>query len=400
MMSHGTNIVAIAAASLLLPLSAAAQFRDLPKPSRAPLIVRALDKDGDKKISQSESPDQLRKSFQLFDKNSDGGIDVGELKATLTMAAKQPESLRSNALNRDTINAPLPTRDPSFGTVNTKQVRRMHSPSPDQDRPFYMLNLVKFRERAVYRDGRQTKLTGRQANSLYLPMDFFAEIGAEIAYAGDVKAQKAGSRPAWDTVAIVKYPSRAKFVEMIARKDFQARSVHKDAGVELSQVVVTERVRNDASDAFRPAKVEPTIPATHKDSQFVLCQLLKYRDEAQYPKDRNEPRRSGREAMELYRDVANGVLRNVGARTILTLNVEGVYIGDGREWSECRLIRFPSQHAVQSVIENAQLKMVGHHRSAAIEDSYTLQLRTRLDRTAQTESVTNNQPRLAPIQIR
>ena len=35
--------------------------------------------------------------------------------------------------------------------------------SPDAEEPIFMVNLLKFRERAEYEDGRDSELTGREA---------------------------------------------------------------------------------------------------------------------------------------------------------------------------------------------------------------------------------------------
>lgn len=370
---HHQMAVTVATVSLLLPLSVAAQSGDRPKPSQASVILSALDKDGDDKISPSEAPEQLKQNFAIVDRDSDGGIDLVELKAILAFAAGQREPDRSGAVQGATTETDLTTRGPSFGTVNTKQVMRMRSLSSDEDRPFYMLNLIKYRERAVYRDGRETNLTGRQANNLYSPFEFLSEIGAEIAYVGEVNAQQEGSSPKWETVAIVKYPSRAKFFEMTGNKDFQARAMHKDAGIEVTQVVVTERVPWTAPANAARAR------ADDEEKPVTLLQLVKYRDVADYPAGSTEGKRSGREAMELYEDAVAGILSDVGAERIMKLDVEGVFIGDGREWSECRLIQYPNQRAFREFEENAQVQKVQHHRTAAIEDSYNLQLRTQID---------------------
>jgi hypothetical protein len=38
---------------------------------------------------------------------------------------------------------------------------------PGHDQPVYMLNLLKFKEKAEYEDGRETDLTGAQAYAIY-----------------------------------------------------------------------------------------------------------------------------------------------------------------------------------------------------------------------------------------
>ena len=39
--------------------------------------------------------------------------------------------------------------------------------TPGPDGPISMVNLLKFKEKAVYKDGRETELTGQEAYALY-----------------------------------------------------------------------------------------------------------------------------------------------------------------------------------------------------------------------------------------
>ena len=55
------------------------------------------------------------------------------------------------------------------------------------DGPIVMVNLLKFRDRAEYRDGRETSLTGREAYDLYARdvSKLVVDYGGKILYAGD-----------------------------------------------------------------------------------------------------------------------------------------------------------------------------------------------------------------------
>jgi hypothetical protein len=61
------------------------------------------------------------------------------------------------------------TGSSSLGDVNEELLRSMLSAPTDG--PFYMFNLIRYREWAVYPDGRETDLTGREANALYAPTE-------------------------------------------------------------------------------------------------------------------------------------------------------------------------------------------------------------------------------------
>jgi hypothetical protein len=267
---------------------------------------------------------------------------------------------------RETVTIVANSARPSYGTRNDKQWARMRSISPDEDREFLMVNLIKYRAKAKYADGRKTDLTGEQADALYAPVEFIARIGGEVAYMGRINDQMGNIEPRWDRVGIVRYPSRAKFFEMATNLEFQKRAVHKDAGVEVSQVLLTEREPWTPSDSKRVAD---------KGDAFTLAQLLKYRETAQYADgNRVEPKRTGREAMDAYDAATEGFLREVGAQRVLRTKVEGTVIGDGRTWDEFRLVHFPSQAAYTEAVQKTRDAI--KHRDAAIEDSYLMKVKT------------------------
>ena len=88
---------------------------------------------------------------------------------------------------------------------------RVHVPGPDG--PISMVNLLKFKEKAAYKDGRETELTGQEAYALYSRgvMKTLATVGGKLVFSGDVSRLMLGEvEDLWDTVAIAQYPSRAR----------------------------------------------------------------------------------------------------------------------------------------------------------------------------------------------
>ena len=120
---------------------------------------------------------------------------------------------------------------PPYGTVDHEYAVRLATTPPDEDGPVWMVNLMKYREHAEYLDGRETTLTGREADDAYAPVDVLAAIGAEVVFFGDVEVQLLGDEPTWDRVAVVKYPTRRAFIEMQRRPDFLELHAHKEAGM-------------------------------------------------------------------------------------------------------------------------------------------------------------------------
>ena len=83
--------------------------------------------------------------------------------------------------------------------------------------PIAMLNLLKFKERASYEDGRETDLSGEQAYGLYASA--FREImeprGVRILHSGDVRGLLIGEGAgAWDAMALIEYPSTQHMLDM------------------------------------------------------------------------------------------------------------------------------------------------------------------------------------------
>ncbi|MEL6180992.1 MAG: hypothetical protein AAFS10_18690 [Myxococcota bacterium] len=100
--------------------------------------------------------------------------------------------------------------DDAFGGVNEEQLQRMLMAPTDG--PFYMFNLIRYRDQAVYPDGRDTDLTGREANALYSPTEFIQAIGARIVFNTAVHDQIDGDDVLWDDIAIVEYPCPLAFL--------------------------------------------------------------------------------------------------------------------------------------------------------------------------------------------
>ena len=104
----------------------------------------------------------------------------------------------------------------------------------DVDTPIYMVNLLKFKDKAEYEDGRETNLTGAEAYLIYGQevQDHLKKVGGETIFSGRVKRLMLGEvGELWDIVAIAKYPSRKAMIEMIMDADYQESEKHRSAGL-------------------------------------------------------------------------------------------------------------------------------------------------------------------------
>jgi uncharacterized protein (DUF1330 family) len=106
--------------------------------------------------------------------------------------------------------------------------------APGQDGPIYMLNLLTFKEKAEYPDGRDTDLTGAEAYAVYSAevAGHLATVGGRGMFAAKVERLMLGEvEELWDTAAIAMYPSRKAMMEMMSSSDYQASAVHRTAGL-------------------------------------------------------------------------------------------------------------------------------------------------------------------------
>jgi uncharacterized protein (DUF1330 family) len=116
-------------------------------------------------------------------------------------------------------------------------------PSPEQakaffgaedDGPMCMVNMLKFKDKATYADGKEPELSGRDAYLRYGAgiQACLAAVGGKARFSGMVTDLMIGEvEELWDMVAIVEYPSRAAMLQMIQSPEYQAITKHRDAGL-------------------------------------------------------------------------------------------------------------------------------------------------------------------------
>ncbi|MBL6688972.1 MAG: DUF1330 domain-containing protein [Pseudomonadales bacterium] len=102
------------------------------------------------------------------------------------------------------------------------------------DGPIYMLNLLKYKEKAEYEDGRETQLTGAEAYAIYGAevVGHLAKVGGAPMFSAKVERLMLGEvEELWDSAAIAMYPNRKAMMDMMSSPDYQASAVHRAAGL-------------------------------------------------------------------------------------------------------------------------------------------------------------------------
>ena len=245
---------------------------------------------------------------------------------------------------------------PSFGSFNAELAAELAG--SEETGPFFMINLIDFRDQAEYADGRETDLTGRQANDLYgaTGVQQLFEGGMRPAFSGNVAPEQVSPPdPAWEQVAIARYPSYADFFALTSNPAFQEGVEHKDAGVETSTVIATNRVVDPPPAAELPAG----------DAPVVLFELYSHSGEG--TPDRPD-------SLTAYLDRLGHLATSKAGVSLGTYEAVGTLIGDGREWDEAHLWWFPDRADLDELLADPDLTELTAARDADLDDRYRLTL--------------------------
>ena len=104
----------------------------------------------------------------------------------------------------------------------------------DIETPIKMVNLLTFKDKAEYADGRETNLSGKEAYEIYATevQGHLEKVGGKSIFFGEVQRLMLGEvEELWDWVAIAEYPSRKAMLEMIMNSEYQKSAEHRSAGL-------------------------------------------------------------------------------------------------------------------------------------------------------------------------
>ena len=104
-----------------------------------------------------------------------------------------------------------------------------------KDQPIYMVNLLKFKDKATYPDKRDTDLSGVEAYAIFGQevRKHLEKVGAKPIFSGKVSRLMLGEvEDLWDTVAIAMYPNRKAMLDMLSDPEYIKSAQHRVAGLE------------------------------------------------------------------------------------------------------------------------------------------------------------------------
>ena len=129
---------------------------------------------------------------------------------------------------------------------NTEQFKAL-AQSPEKG-AVVMLNLLKFKRAAEGEAGSGLEAYQRYGDAAVAMIE---ERGGRVVWQGRADQVLIGD-PAedWDTVALVEYPSRRSFIEMVSKPDYMKAHEHREAGLERTIVIactpIMDRTREEA----------------------------------------------------------------------------------------------------------------------------------------------------------
>ena len=115
------------------------------------------------------------------------------------------------------------------------------------DEPIFMVNLLKFKDRAKYPDKRESNLSGKEAYAIYSKevVGHLEKVGGKPIFGSEVKRLMLGEvEDLWDQVAIAMYPNRKSMLKMISDPDYIKSAQHRVAGL-AGQLNIETKIRNN-----------------------------------------------------------------------------------------------------------------------------------------------------------
>ena len=105
----------------------------------------------------------------------------------------------------------------------------------DLGTPVHMVNLLKFKDKAEYEDGRETDLTGQEAYAIYSAeiKGHIEKVGGQIIFEGQASQLLVGEvDDLWDMIAVVMYPDVQAMMKMTSARAYNDIAIHRIAGLE------------------------------------------------------------------------------------------------------------------------------------------------------------------------
>ena len=102
---------------------------------------------------------------------------------------------------------------PRYGQLNESYIASWFA-RDEPGGPMWALNLMKYREQAEYADGRDSSISGMEADDVYAPHEHLRKVDSRLILMAPVVHQLVGDGHVWDRIAIAQYRDRMAMIEM------------------------------------------------------------------------------------------------------------------------------------------------------------------------------------------
>jgi len=114
----------------------------------------------------------------------------------------------------------------------------------DMEGPYHFVNLLRFRDTAAYPTDHELaieQLTGAEAYDRYgaVALAQVTRRGGRLMTLNNVERPLIGSGGPWHRIATMEYQNVNAFIDMLMDPEYQASLVHRNAGLEATEVLVT-----------------------------------------------------------------------------------------------------------------------------------------------------------------
>lgn len=133
---------------------------------------------------------------------------------------------------------------------------------------------------------------------------------------------------------------------------------------------------NITNAVFPSAEQGAAFFAAAEDGPFVMVNLLKFKDKAEY-EDGSDAELSGRDAYLRYASAVQACLAAVGGKGRFSGMVTELMLGEADElWDMVALAEYPSRAAMMQMLQSPAYQAIETHRKAGLAGQLNIRTRT------------------------
>ena len=151
----------------------------------------------------------------------------------------------------------------------------------------------------------------------------------------------------WDRVALVYYPSRAAFLDMMADPDYQAGLPHRTAGLKRTVLYAFTQGKGALAPPLE-------VVTGDGDDEIFVFNLLRFKPDG------------GREEYQKYGQVVMPMIRELGGHPALVLEAQLPLVSE-ETWEDLYLVRYPSLQSVRDMTASKAWQQANEDRQRGLD---------------------------------